>query len=589
MLILSHATTFGLYLLSLTLPGPCQRTGEMCEMRNNHDNLPVDLVVAFVFSITATPMIVKCRHTVAVVVTIFIEFIFLMTIAVRVGVGKHILAFIALLVVGQFVVLQDYESYTRRVYLNMSNIESSVKQEVEANNQQHLLDMQSKEMRALIANCAHDLKSPLAALSLELDTLQSIRTPTADNVYESASVMRGIYAFMSMIVSRAIDFKKVSSGIPLRPTLGTINLRRTVSWVVRCVGKGSRDVPIIVEDLPDTICEEIISDKQWFTDNLLCLVSNAQKFTDKGSVTIRFSIERVRQNSTLTAVLSYLGRPNGSASESDSEEKSSERERAMLRVSVEDTGIGVSPDMHKDIFRGVLQAGRESGGTGLGLFALARRVEALGGSYGVNGWDNGLPGAKFWFCIPYCASPISSRSMSWSTHESAWTSSRSIGIVPRSIQGDQANPDPCVRVLLVEDSVMIQKATACAFKREGLHVHIANNGAECLAMLQRHTYDLIVMDIQMPVMDGLEATRRIREHEGDEEAGWSHPAVTIVGLSANCDSESAHDALVAGMNDYLPKPLSMRALKESCVKLRCNVFSSRESTPVYDMVSTGPV
>lgn len=128
--------------------------------------------------------------------------------------------------------------------------------------------------------------------------------------------------------------------------------------------------------------------------------------------------------------------------------------------------------------------------------------------------------------------------------------------------------------MLVDDSNLIQKTSVRSFRNEGIFIDLAKNGLQCLDMVECGAYKLILMDIQMPVMDGLEATRRLRKQESerthDLESG-RHPLV-IVGLSANSDSETIKEAMEAGMNGFLPKPLKLSALRECLSRIGCTVL-----------------
>lgn len=143
---------------------------------------------------------------------------------------------------------------------------------------------------------------------------------------------------------------------------------------------------------------------------------------------------------------------------------------------------------------------------------------------------------------------------------------------------------PHLKILLVDDSVMIRKATSRALSKDGHEVEVAQHGAECIKKLEqskldsigcdRFTYNLILMDLQMPVMDGLEATKRIRAMESamvrdDENDGseYNNPHITIIGISANSKSEARADCVSSGMDGFIEKPLRMNTFKTYYMKL----------------------
>ena len=250
-------------------------------------------------------------------------------------------------------------------------------------------------------------------------------------------------------------------------------------------------------------------------------------------------------------------------------------------------------------------------------------MEGLGGRCGVQDRSDGRSGACFWFSIPYkpdetlkevvCVKRAMSevkrsisgdrgqgcivgRSFSRECHDSGSVNVTSAML--RKTNGGGGNSAKAVRctspkaamphlkILLVDDSVMIRKTTSRTLTKEGHEVEVAQHGAECLKILEasklasadagRFPFDLILMDLQMPVMDGLEATERIRalEHSmkpaDNEEVGQVElPHIVIIGISAaaNTAGEAAEECLASGMDGFIEKPLRMKVLQEYYSKL----------------------
>eukprot|EP00603_Paraphysomonas_imperforata_P003424 CAMPEP_0114439404 /NCGR_PEP_ID=MMETSP0103-20121206/15178_1 /TAXON_ID=37642 ORGANISM="Paraphysomonas imperforata, Strain PA2" /NCGR_SAMPLE_ID=MMETSP0103 /ASSEMBLY_ACC=CAM_ASM_000201 /LENGTH=441 /DNA_ID=CAMNT_0001610159 /DNA_START=59 /DNA_END=1381 /DNA_ORIENTATION=- len=288
------------------------------------------------------------------------------------------------------------------------------------------LEEKNLEMRSLIGNVAHDLKTPLQAIVSELDCISDDDSGTRDS-------LRGISDFMAMMINRSIDFTKVQSGRNLQPSMESVNIANCVDWVVNTISQSRKESEVTVTTEYDLqgAAEWVITDKHWLLENLLCYMSNAVKFVSDGSITIKVSadfndsennqhfnngqhdIENVSLQPASTASIIDKVRTKFSspiapeASSSESEVKyfqnglKSKAHENVIIFSVIDTGVGISQDKMDGLFQPFFQAQKGAGGTGLGLYALSKRVEALGGEYGVRGRDDGAQGSCFWFSIPY--------------------------------------------------------------------------------------------------------------------------------------------------------------------------------------------
>lgn len=462
------------------------------------------------------------------------------------------------------------------------------------------------------------------------------------------SNMRNTNSFMMMTINRCIDYTKTSKGMKLSPKLETVDLLEALSLPLLCMRDVQQRIQIILEPCkPDEICSHIITDKQWLQENLLCLLSNAVKYSNEGEVRIRVEKKKV---------------------ESSECDEGGADPLFSLRIEVEDQGIGLTEEEMSTLFSPFRQAQRLAGGTGLGLFALAKRLEALEGHYGVQRRRDHLQGSLFWFEIPYrpdtqassffqplntasseiatigslfssdnlekvsrvmsACNTISSRSTTCPGQSTTWANSiNDVGMLSTSdeempgslVRSETTEKEPvekvnqCVvespyekktaaqpklpavaptgscgppsspwHVLVVDDSPAILKMTTLMLRRHNHHVATAINGAEAVKMVADRVregnqgYDVILMDMQMPVMDGLEATRRLRALENcrqssnlsatvdfDDIDAWRQIAPgfrqVIIGLSANSDAGTIEDAFHAGIDEFLKKPFSLDA------------------------------
>jgi signal transduction histidine kinase/AmiR/NasT family two-component response regulator len=549
----------------------------------------------------------------------------------------------------QMIIVYDNEATLSQLYSNYLNGEQHLQMKMKTIQEREQLLMQGEEASSFYGNVAHDLKSPLQGFTTELETLErdffsssslpiaSFSSPTPSptpspfsragtrgrerlereraeegerresQLQESVVVMKSICCFMLMTINRAIDYSKAATGQLLTPTLEPVKLSDAIDWAVKCVSP-LNELPIKVEPLSDSMSAAVVTDKHWLMENLLCLVSNALKFTvDDGSINVRcFLQSNVMGRSGLLQEEEEGSSHLRVASQTQPPRTADPAPPMVVVLEVEDSGNETNPRDLVYLFQPHKATDRREGGTGLGLYSILKRVEALGGSCGVKSRRDGTKGSRFWFSFPYEPCQSSSLPMSFSSsreinmgfslpvstptarereeedneeQEEAETMMRrsvTIGGIPR-------------KILLVEDSVMIQKTTSRALRNEGHVVDIARDGAECLKMVTdeeslQANYGLILMDIQMPVMDGIEATRRIREMERVgrlEQSGSSSSSSRprrfsshqiIIGLSANSDPETMRQALAAGMDAFIPKPLTTKSLKD-CFE---QVMSSQE-------------
>jgi len=466
--------------------------------------------------------------------------------------------------------MYDFENGLVHSFVVSLRAEQATRHKAIAENEKRIIEDNAKDLRHFIGNVAHDLKTPLQGFVSELNVLEGSGDVATRAGRESLQSLKSTCHYMTMTINRSLDFVKSTSGFKLQPKAETVDVVECFEWVRGCIKQyARRGMRIILDPIAPSVCRHVITDKQWLLENLLCLASNSVKYIgDNGAVRFRVSIEAAASTS-----LSASGVPSdGSAS-------------PALLFEVEDDGVGIPEDKMRTLFQPFRQAQRNAGGTGLGLFALANRTIAIGGTYGVRGRRDGNSGVLFWFTVPY--RPDESVAVLDCEADDAIdtgylgnidqdddlrvdsTLPPSIGSLPAE---KKLNPSD-LSILLVEDSVIIQKATTRMLRNIGHSTDIANHGMECLQRLREKRYDLILMDINMPVMDGLETIQRIRADEAAYSIGFqieikgegAHKKQLVVGISAESDAETREAALRAGMDAYLEKPLDIATLKKTCL------------------------
>jgi CheY-like chemotaxis protein/HPt (histidine-containing phosphotransfer) domain-containing protein len=254
------------------------------------------------------------------------------------------------------------------------------------------------------------------------------------------------------------------------------------------------------------------------------LAGNAIKFTSQGSVTVNAELEMLTE------------------------------QMATVRFRVTDTGIGIPPDKVPQLFSPFVQADvsttRKFGGTGLGLAISRQLVEMMGGKMAVDSREG--EGSTFWFTADFQQVPLPERPSTEDRRQQAADTNHKTGG-----QG-KVRPAPSGRILVAEDNATNREVILAQLKKLGYLADAVFNGAEAVEAAERGVYALILMDCQMPVMDGYEATGRIRDSH--------HPDLPIVALTANAMSADSEKCLSAGMSDYLAKPVDLSRLAEMLEK-----------------------
>jgi len=272
----------------------------------------------------------------------------------------------------------------------------------------------------------------------------------------------------------------------------------------------------LTSQLSDGLTDQLHGDPARLRQILLNLVGNAIKFTEKGEIN-----------------LIVEARPP------------SELDRVDFRFTVADTGIGVSPEMQQRLFQSFSQGdtsiSRRYGGSGLGLAICRRLVEVQGGAIGIDSEPG--QGSRFWFTLSYRPAEVAA---------------------PKRGRSKLHQALPRLSVLLAEDNGVNRKVAAALLQKWGHMVTAVADGQEAVEAVRAAVFDVVLMDVQMPGMDGLEATRFIRAMDGPVAK------LPIIALTANAMPADQQRCLEAGMNDYVSKPIDHErlyaALERVCVQ-----------------------
>ena len=421
--------------------------------------------------------------------------------------------------IGTFDVLMQFAVFTVLLipmFVVISEAESDrLEAETKLKNQYEKMKVAEASKATFLANMSHEIRTPLNATLGSIELLQNTELTEQQLQYINISKTSG--KWLRHVIDDVLDMERIEAGaLEIEPAwFNSANLLEEVAIVFEHNAKEA-GLHLEVNIGPD-VARWLYGDAARVHQILYNLVGNALKFTEQGSITA--TLEKLGQGST-------------------------------YRFTVTDTGIGIPKDRGDDLFKAFTQIdsslGRKHQGSGLGLAICRRLAQAMGGE--IDYQSSQGKGTSFWFDLDF-DSRDSIESPSGGAAPSA------------AVPASESIPDKAYRVLLAEDSETNSYILQAYLKIAGHTVDSASNGVEALKLAETTPYDAILMDISMPEMDGLEATRRLRSSAGENQN------TLVIALTAHVQKEIREECTEVGMNDFLTKPVSRDQLLETLDRL----------------------